>query len=441
MNATVDNVTPNMRAPAAAPAGPDPDPPLAILEVVSATALSAYDRLPPKIVPLWWDATDPKDLVVDGKCIARLVPTDSGQKVKYDLAPEVLELLTEQHGTPDDGTTDDRFIAEGEAAVRAVLAAAPVPPAPGEVSLRSWRGDRESRLRQSEAVGRAHGLSPEAISRITLRPCVSRKHLLPTCSAVRRLEEQRKAEAEAAAREEAEVEAARVEAARPRNLAERGVEILKIDKLRSTSNLLDESGPYRGARFLGQDGTHVYFGFEVIEGLELPEGFEQHGVRILRRTDFAPAFLGAPPEPSTADALYARTIRSRSGTVRDLGPIDPKRFTDRGLERAHALVDKWHRTLVLPLSSPFAWRASYLVEAAVRGCLVRPDLATEMIVGARNAFYRQVPELQSDWQVDPLGSQAVLFAARGDISAGALLEPEPASPSSHETTKSKKAAR
>jgi len=59
MSEQVDNVTPDTRprpfTASATPAGPTPDPPLARMDVVDTQAMNAFDRLPPKIVPLWWD--------------------------------------------------------------------------------------------------------------------------------------------------------------------------------------------------------------------------------------------------------------------------------------------------------------------------------------------------------------------------------------------------
>jgi len=415
----------------AASAGPDPDPPLARLDVIDAQAMNLYDRLPPKLAPVWWDAAEAKDIVVDGATIARVAPTDRGQKVKYDLAPEVLELLCAQHGYDDDGATSDAWVAAGDRAVRAVLEAAPAPPAPGEVSLRAWRGERDSRLRQAEAVGRFYGLAPEAIERITGRKYVPRKHLLPTCGAIAGLEEKRKAEAEAAAREAEAVEAVRVEAGRPKTAGEMGLEVIEVDvRARAFGALLEP--PYKNAWPLGVRDGLTFWGFKQVAGYELPV-VRAEGIRVFDRSEVV-NHLGAPmPEASYFDCAFAITLRAQRGTGYDFGPISRDRFGERGMPLAEELVRKYAGALQNP-QGPLGWRSHWLLQFLVRGLLLRPDIAAALCIRSRDAYNRGAEA--ADLMGDALGATAALHALRGDISAGCGLEP--ASPSTSHETKSKK---
>jgi hypothetical protein len=429
MNATVEDVTSHALA-----AGPTPDPPLARLDVIDTQAMNAFDRLPPKIVPLWWDATEAVDIVVDGATIARVAPTDRGQKVKYDLAPEVLELLCEQHGTDDDGATSDAFVAEGEAAVRAVLDATPAPPAVGEVSLRAWRGDRDSRLRQAEAVGRAHGLSGEAISRIIGRPFVARRTLLPPCSAVRRLEEKRAADIAAAKEREAEAEAVRVEMSRARTAGEMGWEVIEINARERAFGALVEP-PFKNATMLARVGDLAWFGFQQIPGWELP-CVTAEGIRVLARSEPV-NHLRTPNDANFYDATFAQTLRATRGSGYDFGPIPRDRFSDKGVERAEELVRKHANALRAPMA-PIAWRGPWLITYLVRGLLLRPDLAAQMLIRARDLGNRGAET--ADVMSDAISASCALAAVRGDVSAGVAFDP-PASPSTHETKSDKKRAR
>jgi hypothetical protein len=413
--------------PGAAPA------PLGTIVMLDRSAVLEVDPLFPKIFVLVGAPVEAKELQRDGKTVATLIAAEPG-KVTLDLSLEGYEWIVDQLGSDDTGEVCDRWLVEGEAEMRHVIRDPPSGP------LRSWRGEPEVRARQAEAVGRSYGMPAAAIAAVTGRPYTPRRSLLPTADRAHALDEQKRVADQAEAEAKTAAEAARIEAARPKSLAELGVEVITCEKARATSNDLADHMPYRGARLLGQDAGRTYWGFQRVQGLDLPEGFEQLGVRVLRQTDIVPPFLLPAPEANVADASFAKTIRARSGGEYDLGPIAASRFTDRGLDLARGLVKRFRRGLVVfSPNDPFAWRSLWLVEAIVRGVLIRPDVAAHLVVSERNLMQAHAEELQSDPLSDVVASQAVLFAARGDISAGSLLEPEPAATTLHATTKSKNA--
>ncbi len=409
-----NNITPDVRSStlgiAAEPSASDPSgPPLACVEIVDASACQALDPIMPKVAPLWWAATKPQELRQGDTVVARVSPTDAGQKVTLDLVPAMLELIAECCGHEDTGEVSTEWEADGEAAVTAVLADFP------SGHLRTWRGEPETRNRQAEAVGRAYGLSPAVLAKLTGRPYTPRRSLLPTLSMAKRLAEKHAALEAEAARAKAEEEAARIEAARPKSLTELGIEVIEVARSRAITGQ-DSLQPYPNALCIGATDSHMFWGFRVIEGLECP-AFETNGVRMLRRDE---TFIGKTiaVDPSTFDAIWARTVRRQHGSGYDTGPITV--FTDRGLDRARELVSRWRLRLRWNKFSPDAFRASWLVEALVRGLKVRPDVATRMLVAARGDGSAE------HWLEDTLAGECVLAAQRGDISAGALLEPEPA---------------
>jgi len=411
---------------------PDPSgPPLAELTIIDREAMRQIDPLQPAVFILYGAPTEPKEVAIDGKVIARIAGCDRGQKLSYDVVPELLAWLCADLGTEDTGETSADFEAEGIAAVQAVLENAP-PAAPpvAPPSLRGWRGELDSRLRQAEGVGRHYGLAPEAIERITRRKYVARKHLLPTCGAIAGLEEKRNAAAEVAKREDADAEAVRVEIARPKTAGELNIEVVEVDvHARAFGALLEP--PYRNAWPLGVRDGLTFWGFKRIDGYELPV-VRAEGIRVFDRNEVV-NHLGAPmPEASYFDCAFAITLRAQRGTGYDFGPISRDRFSERGMPLAEELVRKYAGALQNP-QGPLGWRSHWLLQFLVRGLLVRPDLASAMCIRSRDAYNRGPA---SDMMGDALGATAALHALRGDISAGCAFEP--ASPS-HETTKSKKA--
>jgi hypothetical protein len=426
MNARVESFTTSAASP------PDPaGPPLASLEIIDREAVRQIDPLQPAVFILYGAPTEPKELAIDGKVIARITGCDRGQKLNFDVVPELLALLCADLGTEDTGETSADFEAEGIAAVQAVLENPPpaAPPA-APPSLRGWRGELDSRQRQAEAVGRCYGLAPEAIERITGRRYVPRKHLLPTCGAIAGLEEKRKAEAEAAAREAEAVEAVRVEIARPKTAGELGLEVIEVDvSARAFGALLGP--PFKNAWPLGVRDGLTFWGFRRIDGYELPL-VRSEGIRVFDRSEVV-NHLGAPmPEASYFDCAFAITLRAQRGTGYDFGPISRDRFGERGMPRAEELVRKYAGALQNP-QGPLGWRSHWLLQFLVRGLLVRPDIAAAMCIRSRDAYNRGA---EPDLMGDALGATAALHALRGDISAGCAFGP--ASPSTSHETKSKK---
>jgi hypothetical protein len=351
---------------------------LATTEILDAEAVRAIDPLWPSLFPLWSTLTSPAELRNGDNVIARIAPTDAGQRPVGDLSAAGYAALCAAFGTDDTADTDDRWTVEGQAAMRAVLADMP------RGQLPTWRGELESRMRQAECVGRLYGMSPEAIASVTGRTYVARKGLLPTCGRAHELAERKRVADEAAAIAKVAAEEAAAETARPKTLRELGAEGLEVKKgrvgaRRDPISRREIVEPFEGAwRWcVGETDDAVYFAWMAPAGLELPV-FEADGARVLRREEIPPIPLPTLVD-ATADALkYIREMRGRFGTY-DTGPI--VQWSSLGVDRAKALAAAFASSLSTspaPTGSS-AWVRGWLCSAVVRGLRVRPDVAAAII--------------------------------------------------------------
>ena len=419
------------------------------IEKLDAAALNDLDPLWPAVFPLWADLADGAELTHDGAPIGRIKRSEESRRRAGDLALRGYELLVEQHGKDDDGETDDRWTSEGMAAMRTVL----VDMAPLG-SLGDWRGEREVRFRQAEAVGRAYGMAGDAVASVTERPFTKRRSLLTACSAARALEQRARIAAEAARVAKASHEAARVEAARPRTCRELDIEIISVDASPARGPRFIENprdgrqinaalAPFEGAGLAWMTDTHLFFGFRRIAGLDIPL-FDHLGVRVLGRDEPVPPTVRVR-EPTREDAGFAMSARARHCDASVLGPIAHERFSAVAIDRARALAMQWV-SQVGNVTSTTAWRWYWALEAAVRGLLVRPDVAASHFVqvragagvGGRRAQGHASPP---DWSSDPLAEMALKFTLRGSIAPGALLEHQADAPHANHADESSKGKR
>ncbi|HSY24221.1 MAG TPA: hypothetical protein VK841_18970 [Polyangiaceae bacterium] len=356
--------------------------PLVILRPVDAEALRAIDPLvPSKPFACWITLSEATDVVVDGKTIATLEPTDAGQRVS-DVGPslDLYTAIAASLGTDDTGEETDEWLSEGTAAMRTVLAQMP------KSTLARWRGEHEVTLRMAENVARAYAMPAVAIEALMQRKFVARRGLLPTGCKAAELAEIAKDATKREERARLEFEAAERERLRPRTLEELEIEAVGVRHDRMGGAV----APWPMAVPLWTTESEVVFGFRCVEGLSLPP-FHADGFRAIPREEIAPPGILTPPPPSTFAVGFAIDMRKRFAKDLDFGPIDPKRFTDAGFTRALEIIARLTQWLTVPAGDMLnSWRTAHAVQLVVRGTLVRPDLAASLVCAARDGVLAEM---------------------------------------------------
>jgi hypothetical protein len=350
--------------PAAEP--PRLDPPLVRFEVIDEAAARAVlqgEHLAQRgLFRLWSELVEPVEV---GGWL-RLEPTDRGQAGAIDPGLKIYEAVIAAIGVdPDDDVNDSRWLREGQAAVRAVLIDPPSSP------LDKFTGTNETRLREAEAEGRRYALPATAIEVCTKRTFVSRRSLLTPGTQAARLA--------ATAQESAEQVTQATDVAR--QLAE--PRSLRAQRLQAVSRRRDLILPMLepfvgccGPQF--EDETHIVFVFPDEVGLRVVP-FDAAGWALVD-PDTVLVLRGGVPDMDQPTSAYLRLLRRRYGTDQlDFGPVGD-RWTDRGHERARAVLREQAASVFVNIAPHRAWRQPFLVNLIVRGLLVHPTAFVQMAI-------------------------------------------------------------
>jgi hypothetical protein len=323
--------------------------------------------------PFWSRLEEPTVVRVNGVEALRLIPCEPGTEATANLCLDVYAAIVADLGVDDTGEISIEWEVEGTAAARAVLV--DLPPAHG---LPGFREEREVRLRQCENVARWYGLAPALIASITGRPYEPRKSMLPACGKAKSLSMARATERAQAERTAAE-ESARVEEERRPNaktLAE-----LSLTGVAVPHDGLTQVPLALQARASFVQGDETIFLWSTLSefGLELPH-VEFAGCRVLP-ADFVPAIRARSLDATQAATVdvYGLTLNVRRRFMKhDRGTIAADRWTKAGEDAAKGLAARWAHVFYTPLNGwGFVPRA--VMEALVRGLLLRPDHATAIV--------------------------------------------------------------
>jgi len=400
--------------------------------------------------------TEARTIYRDGRVAFLLLePTDAVDDA-LDLPLALYQAIVDSEGDDAGPDSTDLWLAEGEAWARAALVRMP------SGVFERWQGCRAARLAQvRDRLLRGYLMPPGVVERITGVPITEVRGLFPIGHDANRLAEAARAAADALATAKAAAETIRIEAARPRSLAELGIEMVAARKDRTDTATTLEPFPISP---VGETEEEVLYAWKSIPAMELP-AFSINGVRSLAAAEFPPAPMGPVLEASPHVLGFLTRIRARFGVGLDFGPVDDSLWTDRHVTRARELA-RQHAGLFLAHPTPHtAWRSGWLVELLVRGLLVRPDIAAELLLAELDGlFSRRRPPLRvpTDMHIREarfaaaestyarqetgytpsaqftsgdlpsrtdravVGALAANAAARGIISVGALLEPLPA---------------
>lgn len=361
--------------------------PLFVLKPVDAEALKAIDPLAPtKPFALWAALTEPADITVAGSTIATLEPVEAGQRTA-DLGPslDLYEAIVAALGTEEDGKVDDRWIAEGSAAMHRVLAHVP------KATLALWRRENEVVRRQAENVGRAYGMPADAIEAIVQRPFIARAGLLQSGSKAKDLAELAKDAKKREERALREFEEAERERLRPRTTGELEIECIAIRNDRLGGAHPPYAAPGGVPYPLWSTSEETVYGYKHVLGLELPV-IAQDGVRVLGRDEIVPPGAIPATEPTSHAVGFAIDVRNRFCKTLDFGPI--AHFTDAGHARAIEIVVAFRDWLI---HSDFmhGWKVGHVCQLVTRGCLVRPDYAASLLIAARDGVLAELYSVQS----------------------------------------------
>jgi hypothetical protein len=365
------------------------------------------------VLAVWADGAAPLLATKDGKPILTLHPTDSGQEITGVLVSGLLDLLVAEHGIDDDGKVDDRYRAEGIAAMRVVLDGAPESP------FDVHRGARAARLRMAESVGRAYALAPGSIEAVTGRPFVVAKILHRPGARANELLATHAAREQEARAALAQAEAARVESMRPRTVAELGLDGVAVLRRRIAA----APEPFAGAASTWGTSTELIFAWQAVRGFELPP-FADSGVRSLSGDELAPLDAGAAGEMDWRVAEFVRDVRGRFGTF-DTGPVTSVPPTATTVAQAKTIAKRYARGFVDAIPTLY-WHQRLAVELICRGLLIAPVHAAVILYEAADAAYaRSNPPLN----LGPLRSLGIWggpLGAPDQKTADALAGPDDA---------------
>jgi hypothetical protein len=391
--------------------------------------------------------------VSDRVAFLLLEPTDAVDDA-LDLPLALYQAIVDDAGDDQGPDSTGLWLVEGAAWARAALARMP------SSVFEKWQGCQSARIAQvQDRLVRGFLLPPGEVERITKTPLTTTRGLFPIGHDANRLEESAHAAAEATALAEAAAEALRVESRRPRSVASFGLECIAVSK----SRIGVSPEPFVTSAPLWEDEGARYYGFRKILALELPVGLDVEGIRVLGAEEFAPLNLSNPILDATSHALgFITMLRERYGVGLDFGPVDDARWSDRGLPRARELARQHASAFLAHPTQSTAYQSGLLVEWVVRGLLVRPDIASEILLTELDGiFSRRRPPLRiptnmhirearlgesestyarpetaftpsARFNSDDLpsrtdrvvvGNLAANAAVRGIVSVGALLEP------------------
>jgi len=293
--------------------------------------------------------------------------TDKGQLARDPSLAERNVFVSELGLEPTDETSD-RWIKQGQEAMRAVMI--DFPPKGGLEPLLRFG---EARLQAAEDVGRSYLLPASAIEQVTKRTYVPRRGLLRPGTQAARLA--------ATAQETAEDVAQAAEVARqqrdPKSLRAQGYQAIS----RRRDMLAPMLEPFFGCHGPSHETeTHVTFVFRTEPGLQCVP-FDDGGWALVN-ADSILVLSGAVPDLDAAAAAYLRTLRRRYGSDRlDFSAVGD-RWTDRGHERARALLREQAASVFVNVAPHRAWRQPFLVNLIVRGLLVHPTAFVQMAIDA-----------------------------------------------------------
>jgi hypothetical protein len=370
--------------------------------------------------------TEPATIRVDGAPAFTLTPTDSGQSAS-DPCLAVYEAIVAELGADDPGDTDDRWAAEGEAAMCDVLESLPASP------VSAWRGEREVLRRTAEALGRSHGLSVAEIERVTGRAFASRKAPFAPMHHASRLAEQERLRAEETARAAAEKAAVEAERLRPKSLKELGLHGVEIRQRTDTGvpPLLEG----QALAWRGDDGRSMFVTWRAIEALA-PPVVDLGGVRVMGPEDTVPAYATPPPRIATTEIYrFILELRAAHSEV-DRGPVTA--FESSGLPLGREMISRQPEILSWAAPSE-GWRRPHLCEVLVRALRIRVDLAAAMLwsaveakhaaegepwLGSRKIAREVLPIPPHAWQRAAIEAACVAAAMGGNVVPGELLSGE-----------------
>lgn len=355
--------------------------------------IKSIDPLWPITFALWAEIEVPAAISYEGKPLGTLVDAGVGLPFQLGLIPEALQLLLDNVGIDDDlSIVDERFESEGEAAMREVLSY----DAP-KSQLQKWRRELDARLALAESIGRWYGMRPEAIAAVTCRPYTAKKTLhFPGGKAKSLSLALAKAEAEAE-RKRAALAAQFEDEHRPnkRTLADLGLVGLLCDLSAFEASVPPSLRSVLPTHIVPEIGRY-YYAFRNIPGAALPEKCEFAGCCSVLDSNtviqVTPARAIEDIREAT-DELFALVIALRQRFVRniDRGAIASNRWTDEGIPVAQALLERYGHALQADRLG-LHWVLRYVPEAIVRGCLVRPDVAIDLVWSFLTAGHAEIVE-------------------------------------------------
>jgi hypothetical protein len=365
-----------------------PKLPLWSCTVLDAAAARSVDPCAPSVFPFFATGTEAITLRVGEVEAFRLTPIDAGTPTTGHIGLDFFDLICEQQGFADSGEdAGEAWVKEGTAAMEAAM-----PTGASGGGLAAWRGENEAARLQAQAIGRWYGMTAEEIMKVTGVPFVVRKTMLEPMARARVLSEAR-AEADAnAAAARASATRVKIEAERPKTWLELGAQGLRVKRDRCG---VVAPEPFVGACLLHDTADSLVFGWRPLPGLSVPAGFYDAGIEVIPLDEIAPQLelrppLGrvAIPELDTRALVFVRALRAKAMVIH-AGPIAKAAFGDRGLVRACQLADEYADIFLRPVTVPNGWRRGWLLEAIVRGCLVRPDLATMIVYSVLGKSFDQ----------------------------------------------------
>jgi hypothetical protein len=324
---------------------------------------------------------EPRTISHAGTAFLHLTPVDM-QGDAMDLTSALYKAIVDDAGDDAQPEPSHEWATQAETWARPALARLPSSP------LDRWRGERAARIAQvQDRLLRGFQLDPGTVQRITDTPVGSTRGLIPVGHDSARLAEAKRIAEEAAKVAETAAVARAVEDARPTTWREIGGQAIRCARERFGAVT---SEPYPGAMLVDDDEKTMVYAWRTMPGLEIPAFDDPAGIATVDRDAPVPTLRLPLPEIDLNAVRFIREVRRRTMQI-DASPIAD--FSDRGIKRARELVANGAIVFEKQLNETWSWRRGYLLEQIVRGCCVRPDIATQMVVEHldRSFMGRQLP--------------------------------------------------